>query len=236
MCAPVAQRGRRVQDLYRPINDLLKTLVETPAESSLQPLRDLASMSGFKLFVTTTPDDLLARAIDAERHGGIAKTEHIVFAPKLASGTLSDLPETLSSGYTAVCYLFGKASPSPFVFAIHDEDTLEFIHNLQINAAEGMKRLFSELRQQNLLLIGCNFADWLSRFFIRLANTQRLADNRSKREFLIEQSSDSSGSLTLFLERFSPDTWVFPGGAREFVAELARRWQERHPAVHAAHR
>jgi hypothetical protein len=125
--------------------------------------------------------------------------------------------------------LFGKASPSPFVFAIHDEDTLEFIHNLQINAAEGMKRLFSELRQQNLLLIGCNFADWLSRFFIRVSNTQRLADNRSKREFLIEQSSDSSGSLTLFLERFSPDTWVFPGGAREFVAELARRWQERHP-------
>ena len=229
VCGLVAQRGRRVQDLYRPINDLLKTLVEAPAESSLQPLRSLASISGFKLFVTTTPDDLLARAIDAERHGGIAKTDHIVFAPKLASGTLSDLPETLSSAYTAVCYLFGRASPSPFVFAIHDEDTLEFIHSLQINAAEAMKRLFSELRQQNLLLIGCNFADWLSRFFIRVANTQRLADNRSKREFLIEQSSDRSGSLTLFLERFSPDTWVFPGGAREFVAELARRWQERHP-------
>jgi hypothetical protein len=229
VCAVVAQRGRRVQDLYRPINDLLKALVEAPAESSVQLLRNLASVSGFKLFVTTTPDDLLARAIDAERHGGIAKTDHIVFAPKLASGTVSDLPETPSSAYTAVCYLFGKASPSPFVFAIHDEDTLEFIHNLQINAAEGMKRLFSELRQQNLLLIGCNFADWLSRFFIRVSNTQRLADNRSKREFLIEQSSDSSGSLTLFLERFSPDTWVFPGSAREFVAELARRWQERHP-------
>jgi len=230
VCALVAQRGRRVQDLYRPINDLLKALVEAPDESSLQPLRNLASVSGFKLFVTTTPDDLLARAIDAERHGGIAKTDHIVFAPKLASGTLGDLPETPSSAYTAVCYLFGKASPSPFVFAIHDEDTLEFIHNLQINGAEGMKRLFSELRQQNLLLIGCNFADWLSRFFIRVSNTQRLADNRSKREFLIEQSSDTSGSLTLFLERFSPDTWVLtPGGAREFVAELARRWQERHP-------
>ena len=218
-----------MQDLYRPINDLLRALVEAPTESCVQPLRNLASVSSFKLFVTTTPDDLLARAIDAERHGGIAKTDHIVFAPKLASGTLSDLPETPSSAYTAVCYLMGKASPSPFVFAIHDEDTLEFIHNLQINAAEGMKRLFSELRQQNLLLIGCNFADWLSRFFIRVSNTQRLADNRSKREFLIERSSDPSGSLILFLERFSPDSWVFPGSAREFVAELAQRWQERHP-------
>lgn len=91
-----------------------------------------------------------------------------------------------------------------------------------------MKRLFSEMRTQNLLLIGCDFADWLSRFFIRLSNTQRLADNRSKREFLIEPSADGSGSLTLFLERFSPDTWVYPGSAREFVAELARRWCEKH--------
>lgn len=229
VCA-LAAGGRRVQELYRPINELLKVLAESVSDSSLQPLRDLASITGFKLFISTTPDDLLVRAIDVERHGGTSKTDHIVFAPKLASGTLRDLPEVRSSGYAAVCYLFGKASPSPFVFAIHDEDTLEFIHNLQINGAEGMKRLYSELCTQNLLLIGCNFADWLSRFFIRLSNTQRLADNRGKREFLIEQSASRS-SLTLFLERFSPDTWVYPGTAREFVAELAKRWRERHPCT-----
>src|SRR5262250_347222 len=229
VCALVAQRGRRVQDLYRPINDLLKALLEAPAESSLQALRTLASVSGFRLFVTTTPDDLLARAIDAERHSGMAKTDHIVFAPKLASGTLSDVPEKPSSAYTAVCYLFGKASPSPFVFAIHDEDTLEFIHTLQINGAETMKRLFSQLREKNLLLVGSSFPDWLSRFFIRIANTQRLADNRPKREFLIGPSSDEGGSLTFFLERFSPNTWLLPGDARQFAAELARRWREKHP-------
>jgi hypothetical protein len=118
VCA-LASGGRRVQELYRPINDLLKALVESAADSSLQPLRELAGITGFKIFVTTTPDDLLARAIDAERHGGMAKTDHIVYASKLA-GTLSDLPEERSSAYTAVYYLFGKASPSPLVFAIHD--------------------------------------------------------------------------------------------------------------------
>jgi len=229
VCGVVQYAGRHVQDLYRPINDLLKGLVETPAASSLEALRDLASVSGFTVFVTTTPDDMLARAIDAERHGGIAKTDHVVFAPKLASGTASDVPETVSSGYSAVCYLFGKASPSPFVFAIHDEDTLEFIHTLQINGAETMKRLFSQLREKNLLLIGSSFPDWLSRFFIRIANTQRLADNRPKREFLIGPSSDEGGSLTFFLERFSPNTWLLPGDARQFAAELARRWREKHP-------
>jgi hypothetical protein len=80
VCA-LARRGRRVQDLYRPINELLKALVEAPTATALEPLRDLASVGAFRLFVTTTPDDLLARAINAERHGGMAKTEHIVFAP-----------------------------------------------------------------------------------------------------------------------------------------------------------
>jgi len=233
VCALV-QRGRRIQDLYRPINDILRVLGESLSDESLRPLRDLARVSGLRVFVSTTPDDWLTRAIDAERHGGIARTDTIIFAPKLATGALGDLPEAPSSAYTAVCHLFGKASPSPFVFAIHDEDTLEFIHNLQLNAAEGMKRLFSTLRERNLLLIGCNFADWLSRFFIRVANTQRLADNRTKREFLIEQSAEDDGSLTLFLERFSPDTWLFAGNAVDFVAELSRRWAERHPETPAS--
>jgi hypothetical protein len=230
----LVQRGRRVQDLYRPINDIVRTMGESLTDDSLRPLRDLARISGLRVFVSTTPDDWLTRAIDLERHAGRARTDAIVFAPKLASGTLADLPESPSSAYTAVCHLFGKASPSPFVFAIHDEDTLEFIHNLQLNGAEGMKRLISALRQRNLLLIGCNFADWLGRFFIRVANTQRLADNRVKREFLIERSAEGEGSLTLFLERFSPDTWVFPGNARDFVAELSRRWAERHPENQAS--
>jgi len=230
VCAILKQRGKRVQNLYCPIYELLKPLVDEAAEVSLQPLRNLACVTGFHLFVTTTPDDLLARAIDAERHGGVEKTEHIVFAPKLASNARKDLPEVRPSGYTAVCYLFGKVCPLPLAFAIHEEDTLEFVHDLQINAAQSMGRVLSELRTQNLLLIGCDFADWLSRFFIRLSNTQRLAENRYKREFLIEQSADS-GSLTLFLERFSPDTWIFPGSAREFADELARRWREKHPST-----
>jgi hypothetical protein len=111
VCA-LARRGRRVQDLYRPINELLKALLDAPAETALQPLRNLASIGAFRLFVTTTPDDLLARAIDAERHGGMAKTEHIVFAPKLASGTLSDLPEVCSSGYTQRPGIRDRAGPT----------------------------------------------------------------------------------------------------------------------------
>jgi hypothetical protein len=57
VCALTAG-GRRVQDLYRPINDLLRELLKTPSQAALQPLKDLAGIADFKLFVTTTPDDL----------------------------------------------------------------------------------------------------------------------------------------------------------------------------------
>ncbi len=221
--------GRRVQDLYRPVNDQLRTLLAQGIVSLPQPLLDLAGIEAFRLFLTTTPDDLLARAIEQGRHGEQARTETMVFAPKLASAALADLPQWRSSGQTTVFHLFGKASPSPFVFVIHDEDTLEFMHHLQLNAADSLKNLFSQLRTQHLLLIGCNFADWLSRLFIRLANVQRLADNHGKHEFLVESNAAQSSGLTVFLERFSPDTWVFPGSATDFVAMLAARWHERHP-------
>lgn len=226
VCA-LAARGKRVQDLYRPINELLREATERVSPASMRALRNLAGIPAFNLFVTTTPDDCLAGAIEAERSSGT--TERVVFAPKLATGSIVDLPDAPPSRYTAVCYLFGRTSASPFAFAIHDEDTLEFIHTLQMNAAQSLRRLFSEIRQQSLLFVGCNFADWLSRFFIRVANTQRLADNRSKREFLAEETTTRGGSLTLFLERFSPDTWVFDGSATAFVDELARRWRDRHP-------
>ena len=225
----LVRRGKRVQDLYRPINDLLVSLLASHGDDALKLLRQLAGISGFSLFVSTTPDDLLARAIDAERHEGRARTHQIVFTPKQGQDVLNDLPDPPSADATFVCYLFGKASPVSFVYAIHDEDTLEFIHKLQINAGVSDMRLFKALRTHDLLLIGCNFADWLSRLFIRLSNTQRLALPHGKHEFLIEESTSPKSSLTLFLERFSADTWVFPANARAFVAELSRRWADRHP-------
>jgi len=230
----LVRSGRRIQDLYRPVNDQLRSLLAAHVGSLPQGLLDLASIDAFRLFLSTTPDGLLARAIDQGRYGGQARTETLVFAPKLASAEQLDLPERRTAGQSFVCHLFGKASASPFVFAIHDEDTLEFMHHLQLSATDTMRRQFSELRTQNLLLVGCNFADWLSRLFIRLANVQRLADNRGKHEFLVESNVSASSGLTVFLERFSPDTWVFPGTAAEFAAALAARWRDRQPASAAA--
>ena len=198
-------------------------------KETLPALRELASIQHFDLFATTTPDDLLARALDAERFNGANQTEQIEYAPKLSTDRRRDIPEVPSSKYTAVFYLFGKADVSPF-YAIHDEDALEFSYTLQ--AGNGPERMFSQLRSRNLLLIGCTFPDWLSRFFLRLSSSERLfSDQRSKKEYLVGEETAKDRNFTVFLERFSQDSRCYPVEARAFVAELYRRWSERNPTA-----
>ena len=79
----------------------------------------------------------------------------------------NDLPQDWSErrGDVQLLYLLGKSSPAAN-FAIHDEDVLEYAHN--VIARGSVPNVFiGELQQRNLLLIGCNFPDWLSRFFLR---------------------------------------------------------------------
>jgi len=224
--AAVSSQPRvRMKDLYRQIHDILKKLLteHTPA---MQPLRDLASIHHFNLFVTTTPDDLLARALNSVRG---QPCDEIPYAPLLSTDRRRDIPEAPSSRYSAVFYLFGKADIGPF-YAIHDEDALEFPYTLQ--TGNGPERMFSQMRSRNLLLIGCSFADWLSRFFIRLSNPDRLSsDQRTKKEYLVGEETAQGSDLTLFLERFSQDSRCCPMEPAPFVAELYRRWRERNPAL-----
>jgi hypothetical protein len=225
VCA-LAAVGRRIKDLYRPVNDILgKVLAENTV--AVEPLHQLAAIRHFDLFATTTPDDLLARALDAMRFDGARQTDEIEYAPKLPTDRRRDIPEVMSSKYTAVFYLFGKADVSPF-YAIHDEDALEFPYTMQ--AGNGPERMVSQLRSRNLLLIGCNFADWLSRFFLRLSSSERLSsDQRTKKEFFVGHETSEDHDFTVFLERFSHDSRCYPVDARTFVAELYHRWSARNP-------
>ena len=68
----------------------------------------------------------------------------------------ADLSELDTPDRSAILYLFGKAAVPP-VFAVHDEDVLEFLYGLQAGLGQTPKRFFSAIRGANLLLIGCHF-------------------------------------------------------------------------------
>lgn len=215
----LVETGKRIKDLYPRVDEILGTLVSTQQQIP-EPLRQIASIRDFDLFVTTTPDNLMVKALNKVRFDGADVTHEIEYAPNLPSDRARDIPEILLPNYAGVFYLFGKADVGP-LYAIHDEDALEFPYMLLSN---GPERIFAELKRRDLLLLGCTFYDWLSRFFIRLTNSVRLSVDRAKKEFLVGRETAGDQNLTAFLKRFSHDSQCYAGDARAFVAELYRRW------------
>lgn len=210
--------GTSLQDLYADIHDALLELTEDDAVIPA-PIRQLAEISGFRLLVTLTPDDMLVRCLRKR-----CAVNEIVHSPKLPTSEARDLPADWQTrtGEVQLLYLFGKSSSAP-MFAIHDEDLLEYAHNVITRGSHVPIRFLNELQERSLLLIGCNFPDWLSRFFLRVTSKNRLAE-KSKREWLIEQLQPEE-SLTCFLRSFCKDTEVLSQNSPvDFVAELHLRW------------
>jgi hypothetical protein len=182
-----------------------------------EPLRKLATIEPLRLFVSTTVDSLLAKALDAP-------ADHVfAYAP---NSTLCDIPRDYArSPNRIVFHLFGKISGIPDS-ALIDEEILEFIWKLHEESMSGrLANLFDELRTKRLLLIGNAHPDWLARFFVRLSRRERLYSGNEAREFVADGAVVADLHLRDFLENFSPQTKSF-GVANpiEFVDQLAEKW------------
>ena len=182
-----------------------------------EPLRKLATIDPLRLFISTTVDSLLAKAL------GLPADHVFAYAP---NSVLTDIPRDYArSPDRVVFHLFGKISGIPDS-ALIDEETLEFIWKLHEESMSGrLANLFDELRTKRLLLIGNAHPDWLARFFVRLSRRERLYSGNEAREFVADGAVVADVHLRDFLENFSPQTKSF-GVANpiEFVDQLAEKW------------
>ncbi|MEO6967317.1 MAG: toll/interleukin-1 receptor domain-containing protein [Rhodanobacteraceae bacterium] len=223
MCCYLGQHGRR-EEAYTRLRSIMREVQFEPP----QALRQLAQITDFDLFVTTTFDPLLENAINAERHGGQPSAEVIAYTPN----RVADLPaERGELRRTVVYHLLGRLSASP-TYVLSDEDMLEFICALQSEHLTPEK-LFHELEHNHLLLIGSDFSNWLARLFLRMAKRKRLSDPRDVTEVFADDHTLQDGRLVAFLQQVSVRTRVY-GGAEAFVAELHARWSARQPASPAS--
>jgi hypothetical protein len=215
----LAARDGSAQDLYLELYQLLRKSPIAPSE----PLRQLAQITDFKLLITTGFDTALEAAI---AQAWSQEALSLSYSPN----DVQDVPgQSKTFRQPVVYHLLGKVSAKPN-FVVTDEDMLEFFHAL-LSPQRRPEKLFDELADSNLLLVGGGYADWLARLFLRTAKGKhRLSDARSVREYIAAAKASLDANFVLFIQHFSKPTRLYADADPvAFVAELHRRWCERNP-------
>jgi len=221
-CRYLDTRKSKVGQIYSALKSVAAEVDALPVP---EPLLQLAAIRPFSLYVTTTFDSCLVRALNQTRFGGQAKTKVLAHAPTEVDDLAGELR---SASVPTVYHLMGKLSATP-AYAVTQEDMIEFFHSLQSDTRRPAQ-LFHELSCRSLLLLGTRFSGWLTSFMMRMAKGQRLSAD-DKTDYVADNSVTHDENLVLFLERFSRATEIFRGNPAEFVAELHQHWTERHPGA-----
>jgi TIR domain/SIR2-like domain len=183
-----------------------------------EPLKLLAEIPNFKVFISTTIDSLLSDAIAAVRGARPA----VVAFP--AASDLLDFDESLVRAHgSLVFHILGLVSSSS-PFAVTEGQILEQMHEVMTSTARP-ERLIAKLQQSHLLMLGVDFPDWPARFLLRFTRDKPLWDSRNITEVFADPRA-LEADFSRFLHYFStPKSTIYPGGSSvAFVRELHRRW------------
>ncbi len=205
----------------RDIYDEIQKILEERKWPTPVPLRQLAEIKAFDLFVTSTFDSLMEQALDEVRFNSSQGTRPLAYSTR---DKIEDLPKDFRPGERpTVFHFFGKINGAND-FAVTDEDILQFSHRLQ---SRGLRPqiLFDQFKGKRLLTLGCSFPGWLTRFFLAAAKGDELFISGAP-GYLADDLSPGDQGLVDFLERNKVSVYG-EGPAVHFVAELHRRWIER---------
>jgi len=190
------------------------------ATPDLAPLKLLAEIRDFRLFLSTGIDGFLERAVTEVRGAKGEAVRTIAFAPD----GYHDLPDRLqdSDGVTVFKLLGGRQTcPN---WAVTVENSLEFVMALYGEKYRPVN-LLDAIKERHLLVIGCQIPDWYGRFLLRCLRGGAVTAERST--ILIENTCDADEAFAAYVRSFGHRAFVVPGDAVGFVDELHRRWTER---------
>lgn len=204
---------------HSPYEKLKSRLMKLPPDIP-EPLAQLTAMSPLKVFLSTTPDDLLFKALSKRRLNVKAHTS----APESTDTVpAADLQGTS----TVVCRLLGRADNRQQL-PVTEDDLLEFVRDLQTKLdpmSGALHDLAGLLKKKQLLFLGCGYADWLMRFFIRIIRVDRFSSEGAREARVADARTGGKSPLVIFLQQYG--NRVYSGDPAAFVAELKRQWDRR---------
>ncbi len=214
-CAHLVNRGKR-KDIYEELREMVEQ-----HENLAMPrgLADLAAIRDFDLFISSTFDGFLSRALRQSRPG--YKPDERGLAAFHPSRPV-DLPDSLPG--TFIYHVLGAYNTYPD-FAVWEEDYMEFLCGLLEAPKDTRRNLFRELRNRSLLLIGAPFDDWMVRFFLRIAKQERLSDRRGSVDDYIAEVPEMLGQpLIFYFDKVIGSPQIIFADPLTFVRELRTRW------------
>jgi TIR domain/SIR2-like domain len=200
--------------IYVAICKLLDNLNELKV-SPASALCALASVTDFNLFISSTIDSLLLKALES-------RGPHVI---TYDSKTPIDVPEEFG---VIVYHIVGSRDTHPY-FAIWEEDYLEFVFSL-VRHDQQLKNLFLLLKTRHLLFLGTPFTDWIMRFFLFVVNGGRFTDRRhgKTRAYLADRAEILGEPLIFFFDKVVGTTQIIQGDPAAFVHELSSRWKAKY--------
>ncbi len=224
MVVAFLQAGTNIDQLsiiYRKVSSIIKQLVREPSFTAPMPLRQLAAITDFQLYVSLTFDPFIDQALDQERPEGMG--DWIAYSPHISPAEWNRRIRELNK--PCVFRLFGDCR-LPNCFAATDDDMIEYIHRLHDHESRP-KDLFDDLAEKDLLIVGCGFADWIARFFIRiLQRNESGLTERTRYRFIADDMIPKDPRRVVYLQRFHARHFICLDTDR-FVDELYERWKQR---------
>jgi TIR domain/SIR2-like domain len=217
----------------RPIERIYKRLYRMVENPDLRPgvtLAALAAIEGFQLFISTTFDPLLARAVESASPGGNPEERRGASSLRDACPDLPlELSKMQNSDQRFVYQILGQAKAYRD-FVVWDDDMFRFLLRLD-QQLPLLPKLSEALQQSHFLVLGLSFTDWLLRFFVQVIKHQPLSELASSELYVFEKlDSAERDKVVVYFSRLSKQIRVFPTDPIDFISELHTRWRKKHPA------
>lgn len=216
VCRHLLNGGQR-HLIYSRLHQILVRENFTPGPT----VRNLASLDPFKLFVSTTFDSLLQKALMTDDN---VKIDVCSYSPKDAKKDTPARIENLTN--KTIYHILGKSSPSDN-FVVWEDDMMEFVLGLHTDLNRTVvKNLSQDLADSRFhyLILGLNFSDWLARFFLRATRQNSLIDPHRMDYMADKIDGDSGSDLVMYFGSLGNSLHILPCKPREFVSELSRRY------------
>lgn len=177
-------------------------------------VRRLLATQKFKLVLTTTVNEMPLHLMEEVWGQGDDRVQCKQYIQRTQKEDIADI------SIPTVYYLFGKACKIQNGYMLTDDDLLNYLHGW-LNSGAHPKGLSNVLIDKYILFLGCNYADWLYRFFFFSLKSARRGAYRDSVGMLADSKLDKQ--LVKFLDRMNAGAY---GNTHEFLQELVSRWEK----------